>query len=726
MVRRLEPEWCLYRRCWNKWQCDDLERCGIGANVINALHPEVWLSIVAKAALLSVDTIPENAMRLETRILPFPPDRNMGRVLIRPQETGPTVWSHPDVWDFLAVARGEIVVPAGHEAELVLNEIGGRDLSPLAHFPPAAFQYMHLYFARQVLDDAQFQHLRHLTGLYGLDVGYDRLTSTGLSVLQHLHGLRDLRLGSVHAPSQVRGADLALLQELPHLQVLRLTDIPLDGSGLGDLPHLQELSIAHLRRVPRAMGLAEVGRLRHTLRSLRLELPWLGNDDLANLRMLEWLETLNIAEGVINGEGLVHLAPLPRLRHLRLSQRRLRDTDAAILMTFTGLETLHVSDTVITDAGLIHISAMPQLRRLTIGSIAPFTQHGIAALCGAPVLEDLSLDSDAAAADCLKGLTQNTTIRRLSPGVPITNQNVPFLTRLERLEELDLSEAQIDDTGTAALAQLPHLRVLDLSYTSAIGDRTLAHVGTLPHLEILRLEDVKITSVGLAHLAALHQLKILVCECVPGTRMDMALFQHMPQLEVLSLYDGTPDGDLALLQHLPRLEFLLLSHLRSGDLISLRGLPRLVELRLGQCHLDADDIATLRHLPNLQSLVLGGSVLTDAGWAALGKLTQVRDLYLGASNIQDRHLEHLAGLSHLRKLDLEGTQISAAGLPALGKLTRLETLCLRDTHIGGTVVGADPLTALVPLQALINLDLMGTHVERERERDLQRLLPNLR
>ncbi len=650
----------------------------------------------------------------------------MGRVLIRPPDAGPIVWPHPNEWDFLAVAQGKVVVPAGYEAELVLNEIGGRDLSSLAHFPHDALQYMHLYFARQVLDDAQFQHLRHLTGLYGLDVGYDRLTSTGLFVLQHLHGLRELRLGSVHAPSQVRGADLALLQELPHLQVLRLTDIPLDGPGLGDLPHLQELSIAHLRRIPRAMGLAEVGRLRHTLRSLRLELPWFGNDDLVDLRMLEWLETLELSWGVITAAGLRYLAALPRLRHLQLSQRQLRDADAAILATCTALETLHVSDTLITDAGLIQFSAMPRLRQLGIESIEPFTQRSIAALCHAPAMEDLWLASEAAPPECLEGLTQNTTIRRLSLGVPITNQSVPFLNRLERLEELDLSEAQIDDTGTVALAQLHQLRVLDLSYNRAIGDRTLAYVGTLSHLEILRLEDVKITSVGLAHLAGLHQLKILVCECVPGTRVDLNLFQHIPQLEVLSLYDGTPDGDLTLLQHLSRLEFLLLSNLCPGDLIPLRGLPRLVEVRLGQCHLDADDIAALRHLPSLRSLVLGGSVLTDAGWAALGKLTQIRDLYLGASNIQDRHLAHLAGLSHLRELDLEGTQISAAGLPALGQLTGLETLRLRDTPVSSSVSGDAPLTALAHLQALVKLDLGGTQTDRERVCILQRLLPNLR
>lgn len=650
----------------------------------------------------------------------------MGRVLIRPPDAGPIVWPHPNEWDFLAVAQGKVVVPAGYEAELVLNEIGGRDLSPLAHFPHNALQYMHLYFARQVLDDAQFQHLRHLTGLYGLDVGYDRLTSTGLFVLQHLHGLRELRLGSVHAPSQIRGADLALLQELPHLQVLRLTDIPLDGTGLGDLPHLEELSISHLRRIPRAMGLAEVGRLRHTLRSLRLELPWLGNDDLVDLRMLEWLETLKLSWGVITAAGLRYLAALPRLRHLRLSQRQLRDADAAILATYTGLETLHVSNTLITDAGLIQFSAMPQLRQLWLGSLDPFTQRGIAALCAAPTLADLSLDSESAPPECLDGLTQNTTIRRFSPGLPITNQTLPCLARLECLEDLDLSSTQIDDTGTAALAQLPQLRVLDLSYNHAIGDRTMAHVGTLSHLEILRLEDVKITSVGLMHLAGLHQLKTLVCQCVPGTRVDMALFQHMPQLEVLSLSDGIPDGDLTLLQHLPRLEFLLLNHLRSGDLIPLRGLLRLVEVRLGQCHLDTGDITALRHLPNLRSLVLGSSVLKDAGWAALGKLTQVRTLYLGASNIQDRHLAHLAGLSHLRELDLEGTQISAAGLPALGQLAGLERLRLRDTPVSRSVAGDDPLTALTPLQALITLDLGKTQADRERVRALQRLLPNLR
>jgi hypothetical protein len=53
----------------------------------------------------------------------------------------------------------------------------------------------------------------------------------------------------------------------------------------------------------------------------------------------------------------------------------------------------------------------------------------------------------------------------------------------------------LDDSAAPALASLPKLRHLDLSYTS-VGDETLKDLAALPDLKMVYLTDTKVTAAG--------------------------------------------------------------------------------------------------------------------------------------------------------------------------------------------------------------------------------------
>lgn len=76
---------------------------------------------------------PEQAPR--QRVLRFPADRSLGRLMSRPAKPEEPLntfhyWSRDEDWDLLGEARGDVVVPAGHQVFLIVwRPQGWRDLS---------------------------------------------------------------------------------------------------------------------------------------------------------------------------------------------------------------------------------------------------------------------------------------------------------------------------------------------------------------------------------------------------------------------------------------------------------------------------------------------------------------------------------------------------------------------------------------------------------------------
>ena len=141
-----------------------------------------------------------------------------------------------------------------------------------------------------------------------------------------------------HAP--LCDADVAQLRDLPHLQILSLSDAKISNAGLASLEGLARLTELDLKGTPITdAGLEHLGRLTQ-------------------------LEKLDLSATPITGAGLEHLKRMTRLRVLRFVDTNLTDAGLEHLQRLTQLETLDLCHTKVGNAGLEHLKPLSRLREL--------------------------------------------------------------------------------------------------------------------------------------------------------------------------------------------------------------------------------------------------------------------------------------------------------------------------------------------------------------------------
>ncbi|HUY33449.1 MAG TPA: protein kinase [Pirellulales bacterium] len=240
------------------------------------------------------------------------------------------------------------------------------------------------------ITDAGLRHLRGLSELEHLDLGATRITGAGLEHLKTLSRLRELWLPA----TRVGDADLERLGALRDLRQLRL-----DGTAVGDqglarlveiLPNLEWLTLTQTPVT--AAGLRRLKALPR-LRLLYMGGPasLLGDDALAAVAELGRLEELEVTGPRVTDAGLAPLAELPYLRWLTLVEAQLTDAGLAHLEPLTNLEHLALVSRGqphgdkymhITDAGLVHLHALKRLKTLDLRGTS-VTDAGVAALAAA-------------------------------------------------------------------------------------------------------------------------------------------------------------------------------------------------------------------------------------------------------------------------------------------------------------------------------------------------------
>jgi hypothetical protein len=133
------------------------------------------------------------------------------------------------------------------------------------------------------------------------------------------------------------------------------------------------------------------------------------------------------------------------------------------------------------------------------------TQPGIKTLqLGGPTLTDKGLES----------LADLTGVRELILwwATEITDAGVAQLSRLRRLQLLDISLSRLTDEGVRSLAMLPELE--ELSIQGKFTDKSLLYLSRAGHLKSLRLRggECEFGDEGLRHLEGLKDLRSLVLQ----------------------------------------------------------------------------------------------------------------------------------------------------------------------------------------------------------------------
>lgn len=601
-------------------------------------HPDSlarrWVILSGIVSLIALATIgglnlvyaESGANKSATRVLHFPKDRSLGRIMVQNVNTKREIqtfhyWINTPDWlgndEYIGEARGSVVIPAGKRVKLVVNEGAGGDLSALSRLKPNDLYSLTL--ARSV-NDSCMGYVTNLTGLRELILA-GNITDRGIKHISKLKSLEQLYV----LAGYIGDRGLAEVVKLPSLKRLYLKQTRITSKGLSLLserPALEELDLVGGKNIGDA-----------------------GLVHLANLPSLRYL----ILGGNFTDAGIAHLRNVPSLKILNLMHLPVTDEGLRHLSGHAGLENLSLSNTEITDRGLVYLKSMPSLKKLSIGKRGQndqITDAGMVHLAQINSLEYLDLPNNGITDKGLATIANLKNLKHLRVGgssnSPLTDTALQHVSKLQMLEYLLISGTSFTDAGMEDLAKLTNLRELVLTADLMTNDG-LARLKTLKSLERIDLSCKNVTISGLSHLNALTNIRKLKTYGIKQDNSGLDI-SGLSKLESLSLALGSSRKDGKRV-HDP---------VRDEDLVCLQNLKNLMWFQIGftkDSTITDSGIAYLRGLTNLTRLSIGSPYLTDNTLASLEKMRQLNSLRI-TGNFTDNGLRHLEGLKSLQLLKI--------------------------------------------------------------------------
>lgn len=310
--------------------------------------------------------------------------------------------------------------------------------------------------SRSWVTDADLRRLAGETSLVSLKLAQTHVSDGALEIVASLPALRELDLFFCE---HITDAGASLLRGASRLERLNVRGTKISDSGVKFLTELQNLEVLDV-------GITEISDASVGLL-----------EALPNLRMLA------IGGNKIGEPGIASLRSLRDLRHLDLSGAQV--TDSGIWAV------------TVTDLNLDEVAALRELESLNLA--APSHEYVMAISSGVPRLRGAIRVTDLGA----KRLAALTKLRKLNLSrSSLTSEGIRNLRGLDHLEELVLSHVtSLDDTAGNALALLPSLRIVDVSFTS-FGDAGVGALQEHPSLHRLVAVGTGVTEVAAAEFVA--------------------------------------------------------------------------------------------------------------------------------------------------------------------------------------------------------------------------------
>jgi hypothetical protein len=140
-----------------------------------------------------------------------------------------------------------------------------------------------------------------------------------------------------------------------------------------------------------------------------------------------------------------------------------------------------------------------------------------------------------------------------------TDEALKLITKLRRLNSVNLSNAEINDDQLAYLAKMNHLNNVSINVTP-ITDAGLVHLVGLPAIQTLHASHTKITDKGMEQITKLPTLTILNISNTGITDQGIKQIAQMPNLNWLLIQStSVTDAGLAELESLKELRRLTIS-----------------------------------------------------------------------------------------------------------------------------------------------------------------------
>jgi len=418
------------------------------------------------------------AEQIGSRIVHFPEDKAVGRLMIRDIDPG----KHPmfmSGWELMAQAQGDVTVLPGKQLRLeVYGDVP--DISFISELKPDDLDSLSL--GRTGIIDEDFVHLKDLTGLLSLDLSsMQQIDGSGLAHLANFKSLKELTCFNTN----IVDSALEHISKIASLEELTLYRTQIDGSGL---LHLKNLT---------------------SLKKLSLSKTYITDASLAHLSDMLWLDELELYDTEIGDDGLANLKELASLEKLILGSL---DRNSGI--------------SPITDAGLAHLSKLTSLKNLGLYRTC-ITDAGLKHLSGLANLESLSLNKTKITGDGFEFLNKNSPLRGLGLNeIALTGAGLANLKPWSNtLENLVLAGIKLNDADLVHLTDFKALKYINLRNTP-LTDAGLVHIKNIMSLETLYFNGTKITDEGLMVLKDLRNLKRIN---VTGTRVTSIGLENFKQ-----------------------------------------------------------------------------------------------------------------------------------------------------------------------------------------------------
>src|SRR5689334_11779760 len=256
--------------------------------------------------------------------------------------------------------------------------------------------------------------------------------------------------------SWVTDTDLRKLAQFPDLNYLDLSLTRITDQGMQEikkLPGIVELNLRFAEYVTDE-GLAVVKDWKK-LKRLNVHGTKISDTTLDHIASVSTLESLNIGSAMITDVGLERLISLPNLKELTMGGNELGDAGLQALRQMPGLTYLDLSGRqgtdknvwtiAMSDTGLEAVLTLKQLRELRFAC----TSIGVG-IEGAKFGEVSMLTVTPEWLERLRSLSQLQKLK-VQGCNRITDANIPILTGMPALREVDLKGTAVTDKGAAAL-----------------------------------------------------------------------------------------------------------------------------------------------------------------------------------------------------------------------------------------------------------------------------------
>ena len=482
-----------------------------------------------------------------------------------------------------------------------------------------------------------------------------------------------------------------------HLQVSEISLVTFRLLYSAQLSTLEFLSINH--SPASGKHIAEAVSECPSLRVLHLVSTDIDNSVISAITHLHHLEELKLSECNSDGTrdyphplfmrpwGGTHFGLLggcKSLRRLSLIDMHLRDTEVAEIAKLPNLEELCLRGCPFART-MAPLAACMLLRVLDIGNTL-ICDDELAAFAQLPHLEKF----------VVAGTFVTKRNMKRNGGEPVIWSFAP-LGACKSLKSLELCTNGIDDSGVAAIAQLPHLEDLCFGVASFrdfllsassfvpigacktlrkltffktnIDNGGVAAIAQLPLLEDLSISCRAVTS--FAPLGACKSLKKLLLEEATIDSGGVAAISQLPLLEDLSLKHGGPGASFAPLGGCKSLKNLNVSHTFIQDPVvaAVAQAPLLEQLCMSRC-MYVKSFAPLGACKLLKVLNVNDTSM-DEGFAAIGQLLLLESLSMESCD-KVASFAPLATCRSLTFLNITATIIDDEGVAVIAQLPRLK------------------------------------------------------